>query len=128
MLAADETEAVTQFEKELLKAGGQTVFEFSLFDSAVKPEEFQVVRALEHLVRLFGKMFREGEFEIAGLLLLHGPLVRAGFDLVKQDAAGPAKLGGRGEVLEAGGGVGNAGQRIGMVSPGYLGHQFSHKV
>ncbi len=67
-----------------------------LFDGAVDPEKFEIVPALHHLIRLFRKMLRQGEFEIVCLLFLLRPLVCAGLDLVQQNVAGPSELCGGG--------------------------------
>ena len=95
---------------------------------AAQAEELQVVTALHHFVRLFGEMLREGEGEVMRLLFLDGALVGAGFDLVEQNAAGPAELRGGAEIVEAGGWVGERGKQIGVMSPRNRHDQFSHSL
>ena len=100
VLAADEAEAVAEFEQERLQTGDQPVFEFAFLDRPADAEELEVVGTLEHLVRLLGQMLRQGEGEVVGLLLRHRPFVGPGLDLVEQDVAGPAELGGGAEVVK----------------------------
>ena len=117
VLAADEAEAVAEFEEERLQAGDQPVFEFALLHLPADAEEFEVVGALEHLVGLLGQILRQGEREVVGLLLRHRPFVGAGLDLVEQDIARPAEAGGGAEVVEAGGGVGELCQELAGDGP-----------
>ena len=117
VLAADEAEAVAEFEDEGLQPGDEPVFEFALLHGAADAEEFEVVGAFEHLVRLLGKMLRQGEGEIVGFLLRDGAFVSAGLDLVEQDIARPAEAGGGAEIPEAGGGVGELASGLQRVVP-----------
>jgi hypothetical protein len=52
VLTADEAEAVTEFKEELLQSLNQPVLEFALLPGAADAEEFEVVVAFHHLVRL----------------------------------------------------------------------------
>jgi len=56
---ADEAKGVAKFEEEGLKAGDQPVFELAFPPHATEPEKFEVVGALEHLVRLLRQMLRQ---------------------------------------------------------------------
>ena len=68
VLAADEAEAVAEFEQEGLQAGDEAVFEFAFLHGPAEAEEFEVVGAFEHLVGLFGQMLGQGEREVVRLL------------------------------------------------------------
>ena len=104
-MAADEAKAVAQLEDEALQALDQPVFQLALFHRLADAQKFQTVAALHHLIRLFGEMLGHGEREVVRLLFLDGALVGAGFDLVEQDTARPAKLRRGAQVVKAGGGV-----------------------
>ena len=119
-MAADEAEAVAEFEDEALQALDQPVFQLALLHRPADAEELQVVAALEHLVRLLGEMLRQGEREVVRLLFLDSALIGAGFDLVEQDIARPAELRGGAQVVEAGGGVGHLVKNESMMAPGNL--------
>jgi len=74
MLAADEAEAVAEFEQEGLQARDEAVFEFAFPHGAAQAEEFQIVGTLEHLVGLLGEVLRQGEIEVVRLLFRDGAL------------------------------------------------------
>ena len=54
------------------------------------------------------------------LLFLHSALVGVGFDLVKQDIAGPAELRSGTQVVEAGSGISHLVENESMMAPGNL--------
>ena len=105
VLAADEAEAVAEFEQEGLQAGDEAVFEFAFPHGAAQAEELQVVGTLEHLVGLLGEVLRQREIEVVRLLFRDRAFVGTGLDLVEQDIARPTEAGGGAEIPKAGGGI-----------------------
>lgn len=69
VLAADEAEAVAEFEQEGLQAGDEAVFQFTFRHG------------------LLGEVFWQGEIEVVRLLIRDGAFVGSGLDLVEQDIA-----------------------------------------
>ena len=118
VLAADEAEAVAEFEQEGLQARDEAGFEFAFPHGAAQAEKFQIVGTLEHLVGLLGEVLRQGEIEVVRLLFRDGALVGAGLDLVEQHIARPAEAGGGAEIPEAGGGGGEFVQNEEVLPPG----------
>jgi len=100
VLAPDEAKAVAEFEQEALQTGDEPVFEFAFFHRLAEAEEIEAVGVLEHLIRLLGEVFRQGEVEVVCLFVGDGAFVGPGFDLVEQDVARPAEAGGGAEIPE----------------------------
>ena len=74
VLPADEAEAVTQFQDELLQSFDEPVLQLALLHGAADAEKFKVIAALHHLVRLLRKMLRQRERRNCGSF---SPLRRA---------------------------------------------------
>jgi len=71
VLAADEAEAVAEFEDEVTQPFDEPFFQCAFLNRPADAEEFQVVRAFEHLIGLFDQVFGQGEIEIVGLFLCY---------------------------------------------------------
>jgi len=73
-------------------------------------------------------VFGQRHWEVVGFLLYDGAFVGLGFDLIEQDATGPAKSDRGAEVVDPGGGVSHFGQGVRMVAPRNVRDQLSHSV
>jgi len=106
VLPPDEAKPVAKFEEKGLQARDQTVFDLAFLHFLSDAQEFQVVAALQHFIRLLREIFGQSQREVVRLLFGDGTLVSAGLDLIKQDIPRPAEARGGAEIPEAGGWVG----------------------
>jgi len=81
-LAAIEAKAVAKFEDKVTQPLDEPVFQCTFRHGPADAEEFQVVRAFEHLIGLFGQVFGQGEIEIVDLFLCYCAFIDPGLDLV----------------------------------------------
>ena len=101
VLAADEAEAVAEFEDEVAQLFDQAVFKFAFLDLAVDAQEFEAVAALERLLGLFGQVVGQHLREVVTLALCERALIGLGLDLIEQDVSAPAEAGAGAQVVQA---------------------------
>ena len=92
------------------------------------PEEFEIIAAFHHFVRLLGQVFGQGQSEIVALFLRDGTLVSPSLDLVEQDFARPAEAGGGVKMPEASREVADFVENEPMTAPGDFGHKLWPKL
>src|SRR5713226_3057526 len=117
MLASDKTESVAQFKDEIPQPLDQPVLQLPLLHLSPDTQKFQVVRALECLLRLLREIFRQDSREIVRLALRQRPLISPSLDLIEQDIAAPAKFRRGAEIVEARGGSLHFIKDLEMVAP-----------